>query len=130
MEMRRSERVQFFQVPQADVVLPVWVFRRSGLETILGLLQDISEDGVQILTDKSCPVEDGCYLVDVQAGEQQDAGHITLCVRHIWSKPDGSLYVRNGFAFESGEDSAPAMGQILAARESGQIWLRCELAAA
>jgi hypothetical protein len=128
MEKRKSERVQFFQLPRDDGLIPVWVFHRAHPDSILGLLLDISAEGVQIFTDKSSPMLGDAYQLIVHAGENQSSEVISVCVRRLWSKPDGTLYTRNGFAFEGGEELMPYLEKVLASRDAGHQWLRCELA--
>lgn len=128
MEKRKSERVQFFQLPRDDALMPVWVFHRGSPDTILGVLLDISEDGVQVFTDKSSPLLGDAYQLIVHDDEAESSELISVRVRRLWSKPDGTLYIRNGFAFEGGEELKPTLGKVLAARDAGHHWLRCELA--
>lgn len=128
MERRQSERVQFFQLTRDDDVLPVWVFQRAYPDATLGLLLDISAEGIQILTDKCSPLDDQTYRLIVHAEETSSDNFITVEVRHLWSKTDGTLYIRNGFAFDDGEDLLQSIERMLAARDAGMHWLRCELA--
>lgn len=130
MEQRQVERVQFFQLAHDDDLMPVWVFHRAQPDSILGLLLDISANGVQVLIDKSHPLAAWTYRLIIHADETSDTRFITTRVCRLWSKVDGTLYIRNGFAFVDAADLQPAIEQILAARGTGQRWLRCELAAA
>jgi hypothetical protein len=129
MEKRKTERVQFFQLPQDRDLMPVWVFRRDHPDNVLGLLVDIGADGVQIFTDKSSTLEADAYRLIVHADETEDSQSVSLQVRRLWSKPEGNLYIRNGFTFETGEDATSPIEQVLASRDAGKQWLRCELAA-
>jgi len=130
MEKRKSERVQFFQLPQDRDLMPVWVFRGDHPDNVLGLLVDIGADGVQVFTDKSSPLREGAYHLIVHADETQDSQSVTIRVRRRWSKLEDNLYIRNGFTFEAGEEATPSpIEQVLTLRDAGKKWLRCELAA-
>lgn len=106
MEKRKSERVQFFQLPRDDALMPVWVFHRGSPYTVLGVLLDISEDGVRVFTDKSSPMPGHDYQLIVHDDESESRELISVRVRRLWSKPDGTLNMRNGFAFEGGRVEA------------------------
>jgi hypothetical protein len=51
------------------------------------------------------------------------AGDEVVTVRRRWSALEGTLYMRNGFAFDE-QANLPAM---LTALAEGASWLRCEL---
>lgn len=129
VERRLSERVQFFQLPGATDLIPVWVFQRAHPDTVLGLLLDISAAGIQILTDKNTPLPVEYYQLIVHADDSADTRFITAAVKRLWSKPEGALYVRNGFVFDRDHELASQINDVRAVREAGRQWLRCELAA-
>jgi hypothetical protein len=118
-ERRRSERVQFFQLVTDKDIEPIWVFRQTYPEAILGLLLDINAVGVQVLTNKSQELSGDDFRMIVHAGDEV----VKVNVRRCWSSLEGTLYMRNGFAFDE-QASLPAM---LAALAEGASWLRCEL---
>ncbi|MEW5768900.1 MAG: PilZ domain-containing protein [Pseudomonadota bacterium] len=128
MEKRQSERVQFFQVPLEKEVVPVWVFRRSHPNALLGLLLNISLAGVQLLTDKAHALDDGSHRLTVYTDDRSQDIFLSAQVRHLWSKTDGEIYSRHGFFFTDEKVLAPAIAKVMAAREIGMQWLRCELA--
>ena len=119
MERRKSERVQFFQVSTDQEIRPVWVFRQTYPEAILGLMIDIAPDGAQILTSRSPELTHDAYLLAVHAGNRPMMANI----RRIWSRPDGTLYARNGFSF----DDRASLKSVLLASGVRPTWLRCEL---
>jgi len=129
MEKRKSERVQFFQLSIESDLEPVWVFRHAQQDSVLGLLVDISVDGLQVLTDKSSPLVGDGYQLIIHADEPQNRNFISVQVHRLWSKEDGTLYIRNGFAFSEGGALIPSIEKLLAARAAGQQWLRCEFVA-
>ncbi len=129
VERRLIERVQFFQVPIADEVIPVWVFQRAHAETIPGLLMDFSTDGVQILTNKATALEADYYQLIIHIDDVSSAHLMTTTIRRLWSKPEGALYVRNGCLFDNAEQSLAQIDVLQTARAIGKQWLRCELMA-
>jgi len=128
MDKRISDRMQFYQFSYQDDLSRNWDYQRADMDSIQGLIIDISMDGVQILTDKSKPVDAGYYQVIVHADHIPGIKYMCAQLRHLWSKPDGGLYHRNGFAFDGWGDLASFIGNLLAAHEAGHRWLRCELA--
>ena len=125
MEKRRTERVQCFQMETEADIQPVWVFRKTHPDAILGLLLDIAADGAQVLTDKahSLADESSTYRLVIQTSEATDSASLIADARCAWSKPEGTLYIRNGLFFEN----EIAMPNLLAAKVSDTKWLRCEL---
>lgn len=128
MEKRQFDRLNFFQLSRDGDLIPVWVFHRARPDTVLGVLVDISAEGVQILTDKSSQLDANNYLLIVHVDDAPDRNSIDVRVNRLWSKSDGTLYIRNGFAFQKGEDLTHYSKQLLALRDTGHQWLRCELA--
>lgn len=127
MEKRRSERVQFFQARTEAGILPVWVFRHGSPNSILGLLIDISPEGLQVLTrQEDAVINDLSQLTLYKAGSA-DHRYMNVLVEHRWSESEGSVYRRSGFAFEDATEVGPVLAEIAAARAAGETWLRCEL---
>lgn len=129
MEKRLSDRVQFFQFHHDHDLRPIWVFRHAQPESVLGLLLDVSEEGVQILTDKSPSLQGDSFYLIIHSDACQVANFCAAQVRHLWSKAEGTLYVRNGFAFDGVGDLASFIARLLVARADGHKLLRCELVA-
>ncbi|OYY93449.1 MAG: hypothetical protein B7Y41_11845 [Hydrogenophilales bacterium 28-61-23] len=126
-EQRKSERVQFFQMPRNEELVPVWVFQRASEDSVLGLLLDFSSDGVQILTDKSRRLDGDAYELIAYVDETDSSNFVSARVHRQWSKPVGTLYIRNGFSFADRDVSMPCCEAMFAARDAGLQWLRCEI---
>ncbi|RTL52753.1 MAG: PilZ domain-containing protein [Rhodocyclaceae bacterium] len=128
MEKRHSERVQFFNARDESGIQPVWVFRQTRQDSILGLLVDISNHGVQIITSRDAAM-DGDMFQLVILDESEDGHYLTTLVNRRWHKDEGTLYLRHGFSFEEEDDIADAIHAIVAAGAglSTGKWLRCEL---
>lgn len=123
MEKRKVERVQFFQMSTGRDIQPVWVFRQNYPEAVLGLLLDITSAGAQVLTNKLQELDEMDYKLVIHLGEDFAEESLAVNVRRRWSRPEGTLYVRHGFAFEE----QVAVQPMLSALHAGVNWLRCEL---
>lgn len=124
MENRKSERVQFFSFGSANQIVPVWVFRKSSPDSILGLVTDVSAEGLQVLTDRGSLLNNDFYSLTAHVeGDEFPA----FVVKRIWSREEGTLYLRNGFRFWEAGLSQTSIGNILASTPSNVQWLRCEL---
>jgi hypothetical protein len=129
VERRLSERVQFFQQPGDDVAVPVWVFNHAKSDTILGLLLDVSDEGVQIMTDEAVPPLSDEFQLIVQTDETANINLAVATMHKLWSKSDGTPYVRHGFSFDGDINLTMLLDCVFAARDSGRQWLRCGLIA-
>lgn len=129
MERRLSERVQFFQQPGADVAIPVWVLNGTKPDTILGLLLDVSDEGVQIMTDEPVQSRNDEFELVVQSDESANTNLAVATMRRLWSQEDGTPYVRHGFSFTGEANLLMLLDCVMAARDSGRQWLRCGLVA-
>lgn len=128
MEQRRSERAQFFNAVDEQGMHPVWVFRRTVVEATLGLMVNISRGGVQILTSKDTPLDGDVYKLIVFIDRDGVTTSHSAIVSRQWSGSEGTLYLKHGFAFEESTEVAGGMVQsVIAAREAGEKWFRCEL---
>lgn len=123
MEKRKVERVQFFQMSTGKDIQPVWVFRQHNPEAVLGLLLDITSQGAQVLTNKFQELDGEDYELAIRLGEDFAEESFTVKVGRRWSRPEGTLYLRHGFAFEE----PLSMQTMLSALHVGVNWLRCEL---
>lgn len=126
-DQRSAPRVQFFNLAQEKDFKPVWVFRSSAGTAVLGLLLDISESGVQVLSDKSAPLEAEHYLINLQRSSASSSPFPTLEVHKVWSRMEGALYWRTGFTLVAHPDVPAIVQRIQAAAEAGEKWMRCEL---
>ena len=125
MDKRNSERVQFFNLGISDDIQPIWVFRRTSPDAILGLLIDISFEGAQVVTDKETSISGDTFQLTIYPNDEES---FALIVNLKWSRSEGTLYDRSGFAFEATEDQyVAAVHKVLKSHLNGKQWLRCEL---
>ena len=129
MERRFSARVQFFQLATENQLTPIWVFQRTRENSTLGLVVDISDYGVQILTDKSTPLPNSAYELIAHSDAEAQAMYPSILVVRRWSKAEGALYIRNGFLFDSPPKALPLITALRRTHSTNQPWYRCELAA-
>jgi hypothetical protein len=125
MDKRANQRVQFFNLDLKDEIQPIWVFRRTSPESVLGLLIDISTSGVQVLTDKGSPLSGDTFQLTIHCDDELS---IALIVNRKWSLAEGTLYHRNGFSIEVEEvRHIPGAEIVIEGQASGKRWHRCEL---
>ena len=127
MEKRKGRRVEFFNALDEQGVHPVWVFQHTDLQATLGLLIDVSLEGVQIISRKETPLDGTLYRMDVYGSGSSQKLFPAVYVNRIWTGDEGTIYSRHGFALQE-DVRGSAMQAIVAAREVGEKWLRCELA--
>jgi len=124
MDKRKTERVQFFQLSTERSIQPVWVFRQTHAEAVLGLLFDIGASGAQVLTTKSDELfDEKPYQLIVHADDDPVREALKVNVRRCWSRGEGTMYVRNGLIFEE----TVSLPHLFAIHEVEPRWLRCEL---
>jgi len=125
MENRKSERVQFFQLGAGSNIHPVWVFRQTNPDAVLGLLLDIGADGAKILTDKAHDLAGQAYRLMIHGGNVPNEPTLTINGRCRWSQNQGTLYINNGLIFDETITGDELLELERQKREFG--WLRCEL---
>jgi len=108
-EQRHHERVQYFMVQESNHnLIPIWVFTPADDPDLsAGLVLDISNGGIQILTSAKTPIAPGArYRIRFLALDSQEADSNLpdLELTQIWSRPEGRLYLRHGFEFSNGSD--------------------------
>jgi hypothetical protein len=128
VENRQFERSQFFLVQKEKDFLPIWVFKpEDNPSGIAGVLVDVSEGGLQILTQKVAPAKGQRFemsLVNQIGGDETrlPPGMIDL----VWSDDLGSIYTKCGFTFSSYSDDEIAM-LIAHTSDEGDKFMRCIL---
>jgi hypothetical protein len=105
----------------------VWVFRSQTSTAYLGVIVDISETGIQILTHVDDSLRPSYYSLYIQAHPELGVCSRTLSVYRVWSRRTGSLYCHSGFFMER---NPSLMAEVRAASEKAdrsRLMLRCEL---
>lgn len=128
IENRKFERTQFFLVQKEKDFLPVWVFKpEDNPSGIAGVLVDVSEGGLQILTQKVESVTGQRFemsLINQIGGDEirLPPGTIDL----VWSNDVGSTYTKCGFTFSSYSGDEIAL-LIAHNSDEGDKFMRCIL---
>ena len=72
IDQRRSPRVEFFLVPEEHEQLPVWVIKPQSLADARGgVVVNLSEEGLQILTAAEPPLDAQHYEPRLLLGEDE-----------------------------------------------------------
>ncbi len=127
-EARRSERVQFFLVPMDRAQVPVWVFvppQRQG--HTVGLILNLSAEGLQVMTPSSEALEQGLFDVELLLGEDGRLPSFSGTARLVWSRPLTKMGQLHGLAFTDGQAPAAAFLAQYKPSLAQQQWVRCLL---
>lgn len=127
MERRLTERVQFFQCPPTLIPMPVSALDHSHTDTTSGLLLDISDDGVQILTSDDLTSYSDTFELTILPNGKSTASCTIATMQRQWSKPEDANFIRSGFAFAGDVQLATLLDNVLDARDAGRQWFRCNL---
>ena len=123
-EKRVHTRSQFFLLHSDGQPVPFFSFRpEDAIDATPGLVVDLSDGGLQILTANDQAVSQQTYSMELVVGERVGTGK-KYKVSQVWSRPDG-VNVRSGYAFVDGAAAAQEVGDLLAASE--RKILRCVL---
>ena len=124
VEKRVHTRSQFFLLNSDGEPVPFFSFRpEDAIDATPGLVVDLSDGGLQILTAKDQAMSQQAYSMEPVVGERVGSGK-KYQVSHVWSRPDG-VNVRSGFAFVDGATAAKEVSDLLATSE--RKIMRCVL---
>lgn len=116
-ENRTYKRVQFFILAAVHEIQPVWVFNNENPGTALaGLIVDMSEGGIQILTGADESPRNTQYklkfLLDEKVegsapgkldeqfvSESNKSESLDCRIQYVWSRSESGLHIRTGFTF-------------------------------
>jgi hypothetical protein len=127
-DARQHERVSFFLVPVERERLPVWVFvPESTGEGHAGVVVNMGEGGLQILTAAARPLTADLYDMHLIIGAPEDAPDFSGRVRRIWSRAVGSLGTLQGMQIESADSDAAEFLRAAAPSPHTRNWVRCVL---
>lgn len=131
LENRQTKRVQFFIVPTGEhEVRPAWVQNDSENKVgIAGMVVNMSETGIQILTEDEHTLTDAHYRISFGSDQVALPALNDCSVELVWSELTGSLHTCSGFRFvgEPPEDVNAFLARSQSQQDT-QIFLRCELA--
>ena len=127
-DQRRSPRVEFFLVPEEHEQLPVWVIKPQSLADARGgVVVNLSEEGLQILTAAEPPLDAQHYELRLLLGEDEGVPLFSASVRRVWSRPLSQIVQLCGFEFESSNSQAEEFLRTQTAQITARKWVRCVL---
>ena len=128
VEHRHHRRVAFFLVPRQREHVPVWVFTPAdAVEAIAGLVTNLSESGVQVLTQSSDAPDRAKYEIQLLLGEPEAVPRFRGRVTRIWTREAPSPGWLSGFRFEGVRSSAEDFIRTYRASTPERAWVRCLL---
>ena len=128
VDQRRFPRVEFFLVPAAHEQLPVWVIKPQALANARGgVVVDLSEAGLQILTSAEPPLDVRHYEMRLLLGEDDGVPLFSAAVRRVWSRPLSQHVQLGGFEFESAQSQAEEFLRTQTAQITERRWVHCVL---
>lgn len=128
LDQRRSPRVEFFLVPEEHEQLPVWIIKPQSLADARGgVVVNLSEEGLQILTAAEPPLDARHYELRLLLGEDDGVPLFSASVRRVWSRPLSQIVQLCGFEFESANSEAEEFLRTQTAQITARKWVRCVL---
>lgn len=128
IDQRRSPRVEFFLVPEQHEQLPVWVIKPESLAAARGgIVVNLSEDGLQILTAAEPALDAQHYELRLLLGEDDGVPLFSADVRRVWTRPLSRIVQLGGFEFESSNSQAEEFLLAQTAHVTARKWVRCVL---
>ena len=128
VEHRHHRRVEFFRVPRQREHVPVWVFKPAdAIDAIAGLVTNLSEGGLQVLTASDQAPTHARYEIQLLTGEAETVPRFRGRVTRVWTREAASPGWLSGLRFD--DPHSPAEDFIRAYRAAGpeQSWVRCLL---
>jgi hypothetical protein len=128
VDQRRHPRVEFFLVPTEQEQLPVWVFKPEALvDSHAGLILDMSEGGLQLLTNAEDDLAPGRYEIQLMPDGSAPDQAFSVDARLIWSSPLSKFGHLSGFEFDDLNSPASQFLADYGLSVSERKWVRCLL---
>ena len=128
IDQRSHRRVEFFLVPDDRERVPVWVFKPSdAVAAIAGLVMNLSESGLQVLTASDDKLDRDAYEIQLLLGEDEAVARFQGRVARIWTRSDSGTGWLSGFRFEAELSSAEDFIRVYMGSVTGHRWVRCLL---
>lgn len=128
VDQRRNPRVEFFLVPVEREQVPVWLFKpASQADADAGLIVNMSEGGVQVLTNADRELSAARYTVQLLLDEREARTRFAGIARRVWTRPLSKLGNVSGFEFtDAGSSAAEFLAQYRPSLDQ-RSWVRCLL---
>lgn len=134
-ELRQHVRTDLPGAQHDADSLPGWVFKPVTFgKGPAGLVLNLGDGGIQLMTSPMEPLEDGRYEVvlllgkaDVEPNDDEQMYFSNAIVERAWSRPADRMGIVHGMRFISSDSSAEKfLREHQQALENGQ-WVRCVL---
>lgn len=128
VDHRVHRRVEFFLVPDRREPVPVWVFKPvDAMDAIAGLVMNLSEGGLQVLTaSDDAPMDEACEI-QLLLGEAEQVPRFRGRVTRVWTREAASAGWLSGFRFDDARSSAEDFIRAYQASAPERRWVRCLL---
>jgi hypothetical protein len=128
VEHRSHRRVEFFLVPSQREQVPVWVFKPAdAIQATAGLVVNLSEGGVQVLTASGDAPDRAAYEIQLLLGEPEAVPRFRGRVTRVWTHEAASAGWLSGLRFDDERSSAEDFIRSYRASMPERGWVRCLL---
>ena len=128
IEQRLHRRVECFLVQAEQEQLPVWVFKPDdAVEAHAGLVLNLSDGGLQVLTGTDDPLTADTYDVQLLLGEDDSVPRFRGRATRVWTRPSSTTGYLSGLHFDERASSAEDFIRSYLGSAGGGAWVRCVL---
>jgi hypothetical protein len=128
VDHRSHRRVEFFLVPVQREHVPVWIFKPAdALEASAGLVMNLSDGGLQVLTAADDALERPAYEIQLLLGEDEAVPRFRGRVTRVWTREAASSGWLSGLRFDDDHSAAEDFIRVYQASATGRRWVRCLL---
>ena len=128
VDHRSHRRVEFFLVPVQREHVPVWIFKPAdSLEASAGLVVNLSDGGLQVLTASDDALERPAYEIQLLLGEDEAVPRFRGRVTRVWTREATSAGWLSGLRFDDPHSPAEDFIRVYQADAPGRRWVRCLL---
>ncbi len=125
---RSHRRVECFRVPMHRAHVPVWVFKPSdAVEASAGLLMNLSDGGLQVLTAADDALSHAGYEIQLLLGEDETVPRFRGRVTRVWTREAISAGWLSGLRFDDERSPAADFTRVYQAGGAARRWVRCLL---
>jgi hypothetical protein len=127
-EQRRHARVTFFLIPVEREQVPFWVFLPPTSEGTAGVVVNMSESGIQVLTSVENPLRHEQYLMRlIVEADDSKVSPFEGPVRRIWSRDLNAIGLMHGMQFDDECSDAAEFLRMARPGLEKRRWVRCVL---
>ena len=128
LDQRFHRRVECFLVPVQREQVPVWIFKPAdALEASAGLVMNLSDGGLQVLTAADDALEHPAYEIQLLLGEDEAVPRFRGRVTRVWTREASSAGWLSGLRFADPGSPAEDFIRVYRADAAGRRWVRCLL---